>query len=65
VADAHQTNVGVCRLLSTSIDNRLDGQGDAGIEKAKWEVWGWLQDGKLRQLVLGQKMGEMGAGQFN
>ncbi len=29
VADAHQTNVGVCRFLSTSIDNQLDGQDDA------------------------------------
>jgi hypothetical protein len=45
VADAHQMNVRVCRFLSTSIDNRLDGTRRCGIEKAKWRL-GWFAEWK-------------------
>jgi hypothetical protein len=61
VADAHQTNVGVCRFLSTSIDNRLDGQDDAEL-RSEVEVGAGCRMKSCQQLVLGRKMGEKGAG---
>src|SRR4051812_6996092 len=58
VAD-EKKNVRVCQFLSTSIDNRLDGQDDAEFRKRNGG-WAGLQNGRLRQLVLGWKMEKKG-----
>ena len=48
VADAHQTNVGGCRFVSSR----------CGIEKVKWRL-GWLQEWEgYGDLVPGREMGK-------